>query len=243
LSSPTADTKRIPAFTEVCRNCGEALAGEFCTRCGQRHRHQRLGVRVWLEDLVTSVTNLESRVLQTVIGLTLRPGTVARDYVEGRQVRYVSPVRYALGTCAAWWGAVALQPEAAGNVAWWIEYGQLVNLASIPLLVPFVQVAFIGARYNYAEHLGLLLFATGHTFLWRTLLALLALTPLKSSGLDLAANIVDQVLFIAYFTWALWGFHRGRVRLLPLRVLGGVLGVLLGGALINLALIFWPGSR
>jgi hypothetical protein len=56
-------------------------------------------------------------------------------------------------------------------------------------------------------------------------------------------SIVDQVLFIAYFTWALWGFHRGRVRLLPLRVIGGVLGVLVGGTLINVALVLLPFGR
>jgi hypothetical protein len=50
-------------------------------------------------------------------------------------------------------------------------------------------------------------------------------------------------LFIAYFTWALWGFHRGRVRLLPLRVIGGVLGVLVGGTLINVALVLLPFGR
>jgi hypothetical protein len=242
LSSPEADTRRIPAFAAVCRNCGEALEGEFCARCGQRHRHERLGVRALLDELVDSVANLDSRILQTMIGLTLRPGTVARDYVEGRQVRYVSPVRYAIGTCAAWWGAVALQPGTLENAPWWIEYGQLANLLSIPVLVPFVQVAFIGARYNYAEHLVLVLFLTGHTFLWRVLLAF---TPWISSAptLSTVVSIVDQVLFIAYFTWALWGFHRGRVRLLPLRVIGGVLGVLVGGTLINVALVLLPFGR
>jgi hypothetical protein len=242
LSSPAADATRVPAYTTVCRNCGEALTGEFCARCGQKHRHERLGVRVWLEDLITSVTNLESRILQTVIGLTLRPGTVPRDYVEGRQVRYVSPVRYALVTCAAWWAAVALQPGTLEGAAWWVQYGQLVNLASIPLLVPFVQVAFIGARYNYAEHLGFMLFATGHVFLWRVLFAL---TPWFTSAPTSAVvvSIIDQVLFIAYFAWAMWGFHRGRVKLMPLRVFGGVLAVLIGGALINLALVLLPFSR
>ena len=57
-----------------------------------------------------------------MIGLTLHRGRVALDYVESRRIRYVSPLRYAIGTCALWWFTVALQPDA--STVWWVQYWQ-----------------------------------------------------------------------------------------------------------------------
>lgn len=221
----------VSTAVAACFNCGAELEGTFCSRCGQSNRRARLTVRGWFEDLVTHLTDLDSsRIWQTVIGLTLRPGRVPLDYVEGRRIRYVSPIRYAIGTCALWWAAVALQP--AASTVWWVQYGQFINLASLPLLVPFVQLAFLRTLvFNYAEYLGFMLFTTGHVFLWRVGLALIALVP------DLPGHILnyaDSLLFVIYFGWALWGFHRGRVRYLWLRVVAGILAMGVGGTIINL---------
>lgn len=223
----------IPTFTTTCLNCGAPLNGQFCASCGQNHRHERLSVTDWLGDVVGGITNLESRILHTIFDLTRRPGAMVRDYVEGRRARYISPARYALATCALWWLAVSLNPES--SALWWVEYGQLINLASLPVIALFVQLPFAGSGRNYAESLAFMFFVSGHAFLWRVLLALSAFVDAPA----LVVSIFDQVLFLAYFVWALWGFYRGRVRLLALRIVGGVLGLLIVGGALNLALMLW----
>jgi Protein of unknown function (DUF3667) len=226
-----------PFFTDTCRSCGAALGGEFCTECGQGHRHDRLRVQDMVSDVVDSVINLDSRVIQTVIGLSLRPGQTARDYVNGRRIPYVTPLRYAIGTCALWWLAVSLQfePSAASEVPPFIvRYGQIINLLSIPVLVPFVQVVFLRSMYTYAEHFCFLLYTIGHLFLWRMGLALAALIPGTSSTF---LEAVDFLFFVSYTGWALWGFHHGRTDNLPIRIVAALLAILIGSNLISGAVI------
>lgn len=124
----------VPSFTNTCLNCGSGLSGAYCFECGQGHRHARLRLRDWLSDVIDGIANLDSRILNTVIGLSLRPGLVARDYVQGRRVGYVSPARYALVACALWWLAVSLNPHAAqaASASWQVGYGQFLRFGELP---------------------------------------------------------------------------------------------------------------
>jgi len=224
-----------PTFTTECRNCGTALHGEFCSRCGQGHRHERLRVRDWVADCVGALTDADSRVLHTLLGLALRPGQTAREYVEGHRIPYVAPLRYALGTCALWWLAVASNPGAA-SLGWVVKYGQALNLALVPVLTLPVLLSFARSGYNYAEQLAFNFYVIGQVFLWRAPLALAYLLGPAVAPFALYINLFDQLLFWAYFAWALWGFHRGRVRFMPLRIVGAEVGVTLVGAAANVAL-------
>ena len=227
----------IPKFTTQCRNCGATLHGEFCSRCGQLHRHERLRVRDWWADLVEAATDADSRVLRTVIGLAIRPGQMAREYVEGRRVEYVTPFRYAVGTCALWWLAVSLNPAAAS--LGWAKYGQAMNLALVPVLALCVLLAFVRSGYNYAEQLAFTYFVTAQLFLWRVPLALTFLLGAAAAPIAPYVNLFDQILFFAYFAWALWGFHRGRVRFIALRIIGAEVAVTVVGIAANVALVLY----
>lgn len=214
----------IPTFTSTCRNCGAELGGTFCSRCGQEHRHERLRFSYWLQDVIDAAGSLDSRVWRTIAALTVRPGRMVRDYVDGRRAPFVSPLRYALATCALWWFAVTLNDEAQTSTVWWIEYGQLINLASIPFIAAMYQLPLLGSRYNYAETLAFTLYTTGHVFLWRVGFAIAGLFVEGHADIF---NYVDSALYLVYTAWALWQFYAGRVRWLPLRVVGALFGALL----------------
>lgn len=187
----------------------------------------------WLADTTGAIFSLDSKVVRTLRELTLRPGTLVRNYLVGHRAPYVSPARYALATCAVWWAAVwlatpdlaTLPISAAAKTS--IQYGQLLNLGLLPLLALGPWLAFLGSRLGYAEHLCFVLFTCGHVFLWRAGLARLgALQPQWADVL----NLVDGVAFLVYLTWAAWGCYRGRVRALALRVLAMLLLLILGSA-------------
>jgi Protein of unknown function (DUF3667) len=222
-----------PACTSVCTNCGAALQGPFCSACGQNHRHERLRVADWVGDIVDGVTNLESRILRTAIDLTRRPGRMARDYVEGRRAYYVSPTRYAIGTCALWLLTVSANREAAA--IWYVEYGQLINLASLPVMAWLMYVAFLGSSRNYAEHLAYMFFISGHVFLWRAVLALANFLPNFPPRAAILLALFDQVLFVAYLIWSMLGFHRG-VRWRGLRIAAAIVLILVFGVALNVVL-------
>jgi hypothetical protein len=80
----------VPA---VCSSCGEELHGRFCSHCGQAAEdlNQPLGklLRTWLEMLVA----FDSKIWRTLKPLLLRPGFLTQEYVAGRRVQYVHPLK------------------------------------------------------------------------------------------------------------------------------------------------------
>ena len=75
----------------ICLNCGTALLGAFCHRCGQpEHIHRSLSA-VW-HDLAHGVLHLEGKVWNTLPLLAWRPGDLTRRFIHGERARFVSPV-------------------------------------------------------------------------------------------------------------------------------------------------------
>ncbi|WP_129793441.1 DUF3667 domain-containing protein [Sphingosinicella sp. CPCC 101087] len=74
-----------------CLNCGAALNGAYCSRCGQSaHVHRTIGA-FW-HDLLHSVLHFEGKIWRTLPLLAWRPGELTRRYIAGERARFVSPV-------------------------------------------------------------------------------------------------------------------------------------------------------
>ncbi len=87
---------QVAQTSVLCGNCAVPLTGPFCNQCGQRHRTERLTLRQLAAELPTRHLNLNAGLLHTFVELWRRPGQVARDYVAGQRVRYMSPLGYFL---------------------------------------------------------------------------------------------------------------------------------------------------
>ncbi|OYY71841.1 DUF3667 domain-containing protein [Sphingomonas sp. 28-63-12] len=75
----------------LCLNCGTALKGEFCYRCGQTaHVHRTLSSIV--HDLLHGVWHFEGKIWSTLPMLFTRPGELTRRYIAGERARFVSPL-------------------------------------------------------------------------------------------------------------------------------------------------------
>jgi Protein of unknown function (DUF3667) len=75
----------------ACLNCGTALVGPHCHRCGQAARVHRT-VSAWWHDLAHGVMHLDGKAWRTLPMLAWRPGELTRRYVEGQRARFVSPL-------------------------------------------------------------------------------------------------------------------------------------------------------
>ena len=76
---------------ETCLNCGTALIGDYCHRCGQQgHVHRTLSA--FFHDLMHSVLHFEGKTWRTLPMLAWHPGTLTRRYIEGERARFVSPM-------------------------------------------------------------------------------------------------------------------------------------------------------
>jgi hypothetical protein len=89
------DEARAPVETTRarCRNCGEPLRGPFCHRCGQSRMELHRSLRALAAELAGDLWGYDSRLLRTVRVLLLHPGRLSLDYLQGRRVRYVGPIR------------------------------------------------------------------------------------------------------------------------------------------------------
>ena len=92
-----------------CANCGAGVATRFCGNCGQsRHDHSRSMLEV-LRELIEHHLFLDGKMMMTLAALLLRPGMLTRAFIEGRRVRFVSPIRlYLFASFAFFPGALDL---------------------------------------------------------------------------------------------------------------------------------------
>jgi len=74
-----------------CLNCGTALLGDYCHRCGQpEHIHRSLSA-IW-HDLAHGVLHFEGKIWNTLPLLAWRPGELTRRFIHGERARFVSPM-------------------------------------------------------------------------------------------------------------------------------------------------------
>jgi hypothetical protein len=79
----------MPTFS--CANCDAALQGAFCHRCGQKaHVHRSLLHLV--EEFLHGLLHFETKAWRTIPLLLFRPGRLTRAYIDGKRMRYVSPL-------------------------------------------------------------------------------------------------------------------------------------------------------
>ena len=90
----TADAASSTVGTTLCANCGTPLTNKFCSECGQRHHDQPVH-HFWhfVTEAAEDLTHADSRLWQTLIALLFRPGFLTREFLQGRRVRYLPPVR------------------------------------------------------------------------------------------------------------------------------------------------------
>jgi hypothetical protein len=67
--------------------------GAFCAECGQRDIPPYPTVRELVVDVAAEFSGWDGRLATSVRDLILRPGMLTREFLEGRRVRYISPLR------------------------------------------------------------------------------------------------------------------------------------------------------
>ena len=97
-----------------CPNCQTQLVGRFCHQCGQEQGPLLPSLRRWAGDLVDELLLVNGRLPRTVRLLLAQPGTLTRDWAEGRRARHVAPIRLFLGSAVLFFFAWHLSAERQG---------------------------------------------------------------------------------------------------------------------------------
>ncbi|MEY2490400.1 MAG: hypothetical protein QOC70_2342 [Verrucomicrobiota bacterium] len=100
-----------------CENCGAPLTGEFCGKCGQHAIDYRRSIFRVVLDAADSFLNWDTKFLQTMSLLLLRPWKLTNDFNAGRRARYVHPLRlYLIASVLFFLVARALNLQSPGPI-------------------------------------------------------------------------------------------------------------------------------
>ena len=76
-----------------CENCGTPLTGRYCAQCGQPAIDYRRSFRHVIVDVLDSFLNWDSKFIATIGWLLVRPWHLTNEFLAGRRVRYLHPLR------------------------------------------------------------------------------------------------------------------------------------------------------
>lgn len=76
----------------LCENCQTSLQGVYCHVCGQSSHNPNKHLGHAVEEVFESFWHLDGRIFRTLRDLMV-PGRIARNYLAGKRVAYVQPLR------------------------------------------------------------------------------------------------------------------------------------------------------
>jgi len=204
----------------ACRNCGTPL-GEgqrFCGSCGQRGDSGRLTMRAIGHDLLHAITHVDHSIFSLLKALVLRPGRVAREFIEGKRKKYFGPfalliisaglASFMIAITGVEWVRVTGDTRIAGLLE---RHVNVVFLIQMPLLAGWCALLFWNKRLHYAEHLVLSAYTSG----FRILFLAFVMTPIwyfmHVSPARSSAGFYYYLPWIAYFAFAAAQFYGGNI--------------------------------
>jgi hypothetical protein len=99
------------AASNPCLNCGTNVQLDYCPECGQRAIEPDPTLREFLRELAEEFLHWDGKLLTTFRLLITRPGELTLEYLAGRRVRYISPLRVYLTCSVLYFFLAALAPQ------------------------------------------------------------------------------------------------------------------------------------
>jgi hypothetical protein len=76
-----------------CLNCGSSLDGPYCSKCGQHDVDYSGSFWHIIEDALEGALHFDGKFFRSARYIFTRPGFLTTEFVAGRRVRYMHPVR------------------------------------------------------------------------------------------------------------------------------------------------------
>ncbi len=78
---------------DTCANCEAPLVGPYCSQCGQRAADRVIPLHEMTQEWMEDLFEFDVRIFRTLPTFFFKPGRLTKEYVQGRRVRYVRPLR------------------------------------------------------------------------------------------------------------------------------------------------------
>ena len=83
-----------------CLNCGTEVIGRFCHNCGQQNIEPKESVWHLVSHFFQDITHFDGKFFTSLRYLIFKPGFLSKQYIAGRRVNYLNPIRMYLFTSA-----------------------------------------------------------------------------------------------------------------------------------------------
>lgn len=83
-----------------CLNCGTIVQGHYCQNCGQENVEPHETFWHMVTHFFYDITHFDSSFFHTLRYLLFKPGFLSKEYVNGRRVKYLHPIRMYVFTSA-----------------------------------------------------------------------------------------------------------------------------------------------
>ena len=77
----------------TCLNCGATVEERYCSRCGQENIEVKESFGHLFKHFFEDITHFDSKLFITLKDLIIKPGFLTREYLEGRRVKYLHPIK------------------------------------------------------------------------------------------------------------------------------------------------------
>lgn len=83
---------------EYCKNCNHPLdkSDKYCPNCSQANSTKKLTLKDFFDEFFSNLINYDSKLLKTLFTMLIKPGTITKDYINGKRISYTNPFRFLL---------------------------------------------------------------------------------------------------------------------------------------------------
>ena len=200
-----------------CLDCGMELTPErkFCSNCGQRTATERLSLHDIGHDFVHALVHADRSAYALLKSLCLRPGIVAREYVQGKRRRHFGP----FATLVVLIGISTLISELVGFESitssaqlndlqrFLNRHVNLIVFAEVPILSLLCLGLFRADRYTFAENTVLATYAFCFRVVFFVIIVLPCWYVFQPNPALIGYGV--EAIWSAYFGWAASQFYSG----------------------------------
>lgn len=214
-----------------CSNCSAVIPenAKWCSACGQTAHIHRFNFHHILHEFFHALTHADKGFLYLLKELTLKPGTVLREYIlEGKRKKYFNPFTflmiilaisviansifhpYSTPVIQAGEGASpALEriKEKQQNINMFFEKrSNIVTMLSTPVMAFAFWMGYRKRKLFYAEHLVAAVLVIGFITLAATLVFIPLMALTRGSRSYFWLILLNFIFQLSYMSWAYRGF-------------------------------------
>ena len=138
-----------------CSNCNTQLfvTHEYCPQCGQINHSLNIPLKHLLAEAAEGVFHFDTKSVLTLNAICFKPGFLTAEFMRGRRVRYVAPVRFYIFISFIFFLVISLPQASQGtspNVDMKVDAITFLNISSADLRGLTQQAQLDSAMHTHA---------------------------------------------------------------------------------------------